>query len=250
MPLSNLGYVDHMSIKCKDIITNMKYLSQNIMKSVDLIKLIDSSTVHLYFVVQQRTGPGRAVPGAARSLARRPGRLLTPRRRGAPSVVGPAEEPARCAAALQATQSRAQRPGRSSLARRPDRLLTPRRHDGAPSVVGPADEPARCAAALRHNFFFSLDMSPQPASVRPAGPHQSVPPARISPSPLPASVRPPARPTRTGISPSPRPASVRPITETRIWQGGKGGGSARAWRRAQKPDNDKNISYKIIMLYI
>ena len=53
MPLSNLGYVDHMSIKCKDIITNMKYLSQNIMKSVDLIKLIvaiNSSCVHLYFV--------------------------------------------------------------------------------------------------------------------------------------------------------------------------------------------------------
>ena len=89
-----------MSIKCKDIITNMKYLSQNVMKSVDLIKLsvaIDSSTVHLYFVARQRTGPGRAVPGAARSLARRQGRLLTPRRRGAPSVVGPADGPGCCA---------------------------------------------------------------------------------------------------------------------------------------------------------
>jgi hypothetical protein len=171
MPLSNLGYVDHMSIKCKDIITNMKYLSQNIMKSVDLIKLIvaiDSSTVHLYFVVQQRTRPGRAVPGAARSLARRPGRLLTPRRRGAPSVVGPAEEPARCAAALRATQSRAQRPGRSSLARRPDRLLTPRR--GAPSVVGPAD-----GHQSVHPTSTGISPSPRPASVRPPGPHQSVP---------------------------------------------------------------------------
>ncbi len=64
-----------MSIKCKDIITNMKYLSQNVMKSVDLIKLIvaiNSSTVHLYFMARQRTGPGRAVPGAA-SGAQRPG---------------------------------------------------------------------------------------------------------------------------------------------------------------------------------
>ena len=75
MPLSDLGYVDHMSIKCTDIITNMKYLSQNIMKSVDLIKLIvaiNPSTVHLYFVARQRTGPGRAVPGAA-SGAQQPG---------------------------------------------------------------------------------------------------------------------------------------------------------------------------------
>ncbi len=58
-----------MSIICKDIITNLKYLSQHVVKSVDLI---DSSTVHLYFVARQRTGPGRAVPGAA-SGAQQPG---------------------------------------------------------------------------------------------------------------------------------------------------------------------------------
>ncbi len=62
-----------MSIKCKDIITNMKYLSQNVMKSVDLIKLIvaiNPSTVHLYFVALQRTGPGVPVPA---SRAQQPG---------------------------------------------------------------------------------------------------------------------------------------------------------------------------------
>jgi hypothetical protein len=152
-----------MSIKCKDIITNMKYLSlsQNVMKSVDLIKLIvaiNSSTVHLYFVARQRTGIS----------------------------------------------------WRSSPARRQDRLLMPR--SGEPSVVGPADGPARCAAALRHNFCFSLDMS---------------------------------------------------ITETQIWQGGKGvgagrcGGSVRAFPAVggrrwpgsvhESLPNDKKISYSMNM---
>jgi hypothetical protein len=70
LPLSILGYINHMSIICKDIITNLKYLSQNVMKSVDLINLIvaiiNSSTVHLYFVAaRQLTWPGSAVPGAA-----------------------------------------------------------------------------------------------------------------------------------------------------------------------------------------
>ena len=201
MPLSNLGYVDHMSIKCKDIITNMKYLSQNIMKSVDLIKLIvaiDSSTVHLYFVVRQRTGSGRAVPGAA-SGAQQP---------------GPSAGPSADATSWRAVCSRA---GRLACA------------------------PPRCGTIS----FLALTCPPSP--------HQSVPPARISLSPQPASVRPPDPPQSVRradphwhqsvpsarISPSPRPASVRPITETRIWQGGnftgKGGGSARAWIRARKP---------------
>ncbi len=81
-----------MSIICKDTITNLKYLSQNVMTSVDLINLIvaiNSATVHLYFVARQRT----AAPG-------RPARLGTPRS-GAPSGGGPADWPAWCAAALQ-----------------------------------------------------------------------------------------------------------------------------------------------------
>ena len=60
MPLSNLGYVDHMSIKCKDIITNMKYLSQNIMKSVDLIKL--SIRPLSTCISWCGSAPGRAAP--------------------------------------------------------------------------------------------------------------------------------------------------------------------------------------------
>ncbi len=57
-----------MSIICKDIITNLKYLSQNVMKLVDSIKLTvanNSSTAHLYFVALQCTGPGSVVLGAA-----------------------------------------------------------------------------------------------------------------------------------------------------------------------------------------
>ena len=202
MPLSNLGYVDHMSIKCKDIITNMKYLSQNIMKSVDLIKLIvaiDSSTVHLYFVVRQRTSPGRTVPGAA-SGAQQP---------------GPSAGPSAVATPLRAVWMRAGRragpvrrraaghavPGAASGAQQPD------------SVPGPSAGPSANATPWRA----VCSRAGRRASVRPPDQHwhQSVPPARISPSP--------------------RPASVRPITETRIWQGGKGGGSARAWIRARKP---------------
>jgi hypothetical protein len=83
MPLSNLGYVDHMSIKCKDIITNMKYLSQNVMKSVDLIKLIvidcGNQFVHCPLVFRgaaaHRAGPrrpGRSVRGAAARPVGRP----------------------------------------------------------------------------------------------------------------------------------------------------------------------------------
>jgi hypothetical protein len=124
VPLSILGYVDHMYIICKDIITNLKYVTQKVLKSVDLDQFnCGNQFVHCPLLFRgaaaHRAGPrspGRSVRGAAARPVGRPvcGRHAAERRLEAGRPTGQPGAPPRCGLRRPGRASRAQQPGPSA----------------------------------------------------------------------------------------------------------------------------------------